>query len=114
MNARRLGQVLFVLLGVAAQAMVGWWALGGVAFVAGVVFRRRPWVAVRYATGIAGAGALMLAWLAWIGNPIGEVRSVLGELTGIPALALALLLPALVAFGAAYLGAAAGRRVLFG
>lgn len=113
MTPRGLGQVLAIAIGAAAQAMLGWWALAVVAFVAGVIYRRDRWSSVRYALGISLAGAAGLGWLAWTGHPVGEVRRVLVESTGLPILTLAILLPGIVALAAAHLGAAAGRRVLF-
>lgn len=114
MNRRLIGQLIAATAGVVAQAVVGWWALAVVAFVSGVALRKVRWVSVKYGASIAAAGVLMLAWVAWTGHPIGEVRRILVEITGAPALSLSLLLPALVALCAAFLGAAAGRKVLFG
>ncbi|MDZ4673645.1 MAG: hypothetical protein SGI84_04260 [Gemmatimonadota bacterium] len=114
MNRTLIGQLLAVAAGVIAQSMLGWWALAVVAFVVGVVYRQMPWISLRFSVGIALAGALMLVWLTWTGHPVGEVRRVLIETTGAPALTLSLLLPALVALCGVYLGAVTGRRVLFG
>jgi hypothetical protein len=71
-------------------------------------------VAARFGAGIAVAGGGLLAWLAWTGEPVGALRSMLVELTGLPVITLSLLLPAIVGCAAAYLGAIAGRRLLFG
>ena len=40
MSRRVVGQFLAIVAGVAAQAMLGWWALALVGFVAGVIYRR--------------------------------------------------------------------------
>lgn len=109
-----VGELLAIAVGVVAQALLGWWALAMVGFVAGVIHRRISRVAVRFGVGIALAGGGWLAWLAWTGKPIGALRTMLVELTGLPIVTLSLLLPALIGCAGAYLGAVAGRKLLFG
>lgn len=109
-----MGELLAITVGVVAQALVGWWALALVGFVAGVIYRRIPRIAVRFGAGIALAGGGWLAWLAWTGEPIGQLRGMMVELTGLPIVTLSLLLPALIGCAGAYLGAVVGRKLLFG
>lgn len=109
-----MGRLLAVVAGVAVQVWLGWWALALLGFGYGVWARSQPWSALTFGVGVGLAGAAWLGWLAWRGHPIGEVHRILTELVPLPVLTLSILLPALVAFTAAYLGAALGRRMLFG
>ncbi len=109
--------LLMAITAAAALEFVGWWLLAVVAFVWGIVWRteRRP--AWRIAGVVAALGGLRLALMAWQGASLGDTGVLLGQLTALPPVfiwGLALLLPALVACCAATVGAAVGRKVLFG
>lgn len=109
--------VLFALAAAAALEFVSWWLLAVLAFVWGVVWRTQRWPALRIAAVVLVLGVLRLAIMAWNSAPLVETGSLLGALTELPGpliWGLALLLPALVACCAATLGAAVGRKVLFG
>lgn len=114
MSRRAVGQLLAIAFGVVAQAALGWWALAAIGFIVGGLYRQERWVSVRFGVGIALAGAGLLAWLAWTGHPVGGIRTLLGELTGLPVLTLAILLPGLLGTASAFLGRTLGRKVLFG
>lgn len=106
-----------VLLAAAAQWFGGWWMLAVVAFGWGVVARSIRTPATRLALGVLLVGLIRLGWAGFQGAPVGEVGRLLAELIRLPLLAvwaLSLALPAVVALCAATLGAAAGKRVLFG
>lgn len=109
--------LLMAIAAAAALQFVGWWLLAVVAFVWGVVWRTVRWPALRIGAVVMVLGALRLAVMMWKGAPVGETGALLSRLTELPSpliWGLALLLPALVACCAATLGAAAGRKVLFG
>lgn len=109
--------LLFAIAAAAALEFVGWWLLAVVAFVWGVVWRTVRGPALRIAGVVLVLGVLRLGIMALGGAPVVETGSLLRTLTEMPALliwSLALLLPALVACCAATLGAAVGRKVLFG
>jgi len=114
MSRPGIGELLAITVGVVAQVLLGWWAVALVGFGAGVIHRRIARVAVRFGAGIALAGGAWLAWLAWTGEPIGQLRAMLADLTGLPVVTLSLLLPALIGCAGAYLGAVVGRKLLFG
>ncbi len=97
-----------------AQAHLGWWALALVGFVFGFFGRSQPWPAVRFGAGVAAAGAARLAYLQWSGAPVSDLHRTLVDVTSLPVLTLSLVVPAVAALCAAWLGAAAGRRLLFG
>ncbi len=109
--------LLFAIAAAAALEFVGWWLLAVVTFVWGVVWRAMPWPALRIAAVVLVLGVLRLGIMTLGGAPVVETGSLLSALTELPTpliWSLALLLPALVACCAATLGAAVGRKVLFG
>ncbi len=109
--------LLLALVAAVAAEFVGWWLLAVVAFIWGVVLRGVAWPALRIGAVVAALGAARLGWMAWEGARVGDAGALLAGVTGLPATvawALAILLPALLACCAATLGAAFGRKVLFG
>lgn len=109
--------LLMAVAAAAALEFVGWWLLAVVAFVWGVVWRTERWPALRIGAVVMVLGAMRLAVSAWERAPVVEAGALLGALTELstPLIwGLALLLPAPVACCAATLGAAVGRKVLFG
>ena len=96
--------------------IAGWWGVAIVAVGAGIVFRRdegRPW---RVALG-AMAGWILLLLLDAIGGRFGRVVTAVSGSMSIPAVALlgaTLLLPCLMGWSGATVGAAIGQAVKTG
>lgn len=112
--------MMSLLLAVAAAAAlqwVGWWLLAVIAMVWGGHLRAVRWPALRVSAVVAVLAVLQFGLLAWRGAPLSRVGEVVAGVVDLPAPVVwlaAVLLPALVALTAAAIGAAVGRRVLFG
>ena len=109
--------ILGALAAAAALEFVGWWLLAIVAFLWGVVVRSERWPATRIAAVVLLLGVLRLGVVTWRGGPVGETGELIAAVIAVPASMVwlaAILVPGLVALCAATLGAAVGRKVLFG
>lgn len=111
---RLLGLGVALGIGAVAQALLGWWALALVGFAFGFLAHSQSRPALPFGLGVVGLGAARLAWLYLTGAPVAELHRLLADITSLPILSLALVLPALAGLCGATLGAALGRRVLFG
>lgn len=112
--SRWLGLVAALVAAVAAQAFLGWWALVLVGFCFGFLAHRQSWPTLWFGGGVLLLGAGRLAWLQYSGAEVAEVHRILAEITSLPVLFLSLALPALAGLCGVALGAALGRRILFG
>ncbi len=95
---------LAVILFVAAEFLIGWWALPVVGFVLGVVGARRNFVGVQIAGAALAAWGLLFAWSA----VHGELRTFLDALALSMKLEPGQLMAALTALPALLAGPAAG------
>ena len=96
-----------VVLFVAAEFVVGWWALPVVGFALGLIGARKRGIPVIVAGAALTAWALLFAWNAFHGNLGTFMQSLAESMKLKPALltAAVLALPALLAGPAARLGA---------
>jgi hypothetical protein len=108
MSPRRAGGLLLLILAFAAASWIGWWMVPIAALLWGAL---RPLVPRPAATAALAAGAAALGWLvvnAVIGGAsFARLNRRLAELLPVPApvlLAVAVLVPALLAWSAAAVG----------
>lgn len=96
-----------VLLFIAAEFVMGWWALPVVGLVLGLVGARRKGVVLMVGAAALTAWALLFAWTAIHGNLGNFMQQLAGAMRQKPNLLLGLItaLPALLAGPAARLGA---------
>ena len=96
-----------VLLFVAAEFVVGWWALPVVGLVLGLVGARRTSIVLMVGGAALTAWALLFAWNAFHGNLGSFMQQLAGAMRQKPNVLLGLItaLPALLAGPAARLGA---------
>jgi hypothetical protein len=109
MSLRRAGGLLLLILAFAAASWIGWWMVPIAALLWGILRPPFPWPA---ATAALAAGTAALGWLvvnAVIGGvSFSRLNRRLAELLPVPApvlLAVAVLVPALLAWSAAAVGA---------
>jgi hypothetical protein len=95
-----------VLLFIAAEFLIGWWALPVVGFVLGLVGARRPLVGVQVAGAALAAWLVLFGWSAISGDLVGFMQALALSMKLKPGqLASAIIaLPALLAGPAAGLG----------
>lgn len=103
--------LLIALATAAATWLLGWWAVAPVAVIAGFLNRAHDGRAWRVALGAAEGWAILLV-IDLIGGPFSLLTSTLGGALNIPGPALlvvTLLLPALLGWSGAIVGAELGK-----
>lgn len=96
-----------VILFVAAEFVIGWWALPVVGLVLGLVGARRKGVVLMVGGAALTAWGLLFGWTATQGNMLGFMQSLAGAMRQKPNVLLVMVaaIPALLAAPAARLGA---------
>ena len=96
-----------VILFVAAEFVIGWWALPVVGLVLGLVGARRKGVVLMVGGAALTAWGLLFAWTATQGNMLGFMQALAGAMRQKPNVLLVMVaaIPALLAAPAARLGA---------
>jgi hypothetical protein len=99
--------VVAVILFVAAEFVIGWWALPVVGLVLGLIGARKKGVVLMVGSAALTAWGLLFAWTASQGNMLGFMQALAAAMKQKPNALMAMIaaIPALLAAPAARLGA---------